>query len=89
MDLGVDMFLDINSVSDMDWECTSTLTSRQLARLDMMKEKAVRIRRARARQSQFRAEVGAREEKKVVTEMLKSWLICSLRVAQNCQNVIF
>ena len=50
IDLGVDMFLDINSVSDMDWECTSTLTSRQLARLDMMKEKAVRIRRSRALQ---------------------------------------
>ena len=43
--LDLDMDLDNNRVSDMNWECTPTLTGSQLARLDRMKE---RIRKARA-----------------------------------------
>ena len=51
---------DLAAGEDMEWESTVILTPEQVGRLNSMKEKATRIRRARLQQKEFREGVARR-----------------------------
>ena len=70
--------LDLDRGVEIEWEQSVTITPEQAVRLILMKDKAVRIRKARLQQWVFLEELSRKQEKESNYVELESWIWSSL-----------
>ena len=78
--------IDLDRGMEMEWEQTINLTPEQAVRLILMKEKAVRIGKARLQRRVLLEELSRKQEKESNYVELESWIWASLITCMESAN---